>query len=300
MKLSLSVLLYISLCMSVSSVLAGNTQCGSWPQGMVFVGLTDLGWETYVVTNEGGQPQKIDLNTEARTPLYSPANGFVIYLDSAGRVNQFLLDQGESKVLLPSSDQATYAQPEINEAHNTLYLVEFKQGKSVDTDIIQYDLDSGNIKPVVTQRSAQFEPWFVGDWLYYSNVHCVVGCGKIIQEVWRYHVISGIAEQVTLLNAISRQPFVDEGKSWLYFSSNVSGNYHIYRQSLLDNDGRLVERLTEGEVTDMSPSIHQGRLYFIRHNAKGVEMMCRDARDGELHAMTIPSGIKDIRDLEIH
>ncbi len=286
--------------------MATNTDCNTWPEGLVFVGLTDTGWQTFAVKKTGHKPKKISLNTEARTPSLSHDKKSIMYIDEMGRVKVFLLKEGKARILLEPSAQAGYAQPEYDNTNNFLYVVQLKQGKSVDTDIVRLDLTNNTIKPIVTQRSAQFEPFLANSWLYYSNVHCVVGCGKIIQELWRYHTISGMAEQLTLLGNISRQPTVDEKNTWLYFSSNAAGNYHLYRQSLMDKtliDKTLVdktlEQLTQGAVTDMSPVIHRDRLYFIRHDGQSTSLMCRNNR-GEFSAMDLPRGVKDIRDLEMY
>jgi len=285
-------------CLFILPALADKTDCNYWPQGMIFVGLTDTGWESYVVTKMGQQPEKINLQTEARTPVMSFAKQSVFYLDSGGQVRRYSLIHRKAETLLSSSKDAGYAQPEIDDKNNALYIVQLKQGKSVDTDILRLDLTTNTIKPLVVQRSAQFEPKIAHPWLYYSNVHCVVGCGKIIQEIWRYHTVSGIAEQVTLLNTISRQPTVDEHNEWLYFSSNAAGNYHLYRQLLTDNNRRSAQQLTEGAVTDMSPALYQDRLYFIRQHSAGADLMCRNAQ-GEFYKMPLPEGIQAIRDLEI-
>lgn len=300
MKQFIYVLLLFIPSLWVLPTLAKSNVCDQWPQGLVFVGLTDAGWQTYAVIKTGRKPKKIDLDAEARTPIYTSGRESMIYIDEAGQVNEFSLKPRKAKTLLSPSNEAAYAQPEFDEKNNAVYVVKLKQGKSVDTDIIRVDLNTGKTKPLVIQRSAQFEPRLAQDWLYYSNVHCVVGCGKIIQEVWRYHTVSGIAEQVTLLNTISRQPTVDEQGQWLYFSSNAAGNYHIYRQTLADDKNQSLEKLTEGAVTDMSPAIDQNRLYFIRHDAQGVHLMCRDNANGEFYRMALPKGVKDIRDLEIH
>ncbi|MEW5250939.1 TolB family protein [Microbulbifer sp. 2201CG32-9] len=292
--------LLLLLCLLYPAAQAAAGKCDQWPRGLVFVGLTDDGWQTYAVTKAGHAPANMHLDTEARTPIYTSAPESLIYIDDAGRVNQLSLQPRKGRVLLAPSSDASYAQPEFDPQNNALYLVQLKAGKSVDTDILRLDLATETAKPVVLQRSAQFEPKSARDWLYYSNVHCVVGCGKIIQEIWRYHTVSGIAEQVTLLNTISRQPVVDQQNDWLYFSSNAAGNYHIYRQSLTGQDSRRVEQLTQGAVTDMSPAIHQNRLYFIRHNATGSQLMCRDNDSGELLALALPGGVGDIRDLEIN
>jgi hypothetical protein len=283
----------------IAPALVSAGGCDEWPQGLVFVGLTDSGWQTYTVTRAGHKPTKIELNSEARTPVYASVINALVYVDEEGQVNLYSLKEQKAEVLLSPSKEAAYAQPEFDNENNALYVVKLKQGKSVDTDIVRLDLNTGKTKPMVIQRSAQFEPQLAHGWLYYSNVHCVVGCGKIIQEIWRYHTISGIAEQVTMLNNISRQPAVDEQNGWLYFSSNAAGNFHIYRLSF-EKKNRSLEKLTKGAVTDLSPAFDKNRLYFIRHDAQGARMMCRNNIDGETVIMELPSGVTDIRDLEIN
>ena len=283
----------------IFSVVVDAAACDGWPQGLVFVGLVDTEWQTYAVTRSGREPEKIDLNAEARTPVYLPSRGLMLYVDEAGQVNQFSLEQRKTRTLLAPSNEAAYAQPEFDHQDNAIYVVQLKQGKSVDTDIIRLDLSTGITQAAVVQRSAQFEPRLAQRWLYYSNVHCVVGCGKIIQEIWRYHTISGIAEQLTLLNSISRQPVVDGQGAWLYFSSNAAGNYHIYRQPLADKDAAL-EKLTTGGVTDMSPAVTSDSLYFIRYDSQGARLMCSKPAGEVLVSLALPPGVKDIRDLEIH
>ncbi len=292
----LSFLLLFSVLL-VSPTRANQADCDQWPKGLAFVGLTDRGWQTYVVKKTGQQPKKLTINTEVRTPVLSSKNNILFYIDDAAQVSAFYLKGKKAKILLSPSKEASYAQPEIDEENNALYVVQLKQGKSVDTDILRLDLATQATTPLIIQRSAQFEPKLSAPWLYYSNVHCVLGCGKIIQEIWRYHTVSGNAEQITLLNTISRQPTVDEHNQWLYFSSNAAGNYHLYRQSLTQKNSP-VEQLTKGAVTDVSPAIVDERLYFIRQQAQNAALMCR-TKSGELHSLSLPKGVTQLRDLEI-
>jgi hypothetical protein len=278
-------------------VMAENNGCDQWPEGLVFVGLKEGEWQTYGVTKTGQAPENLAINTEVRTPVMSLPKGVLFYIDSSSQLSEFSLKENKTKILFSSSAEASYAQPEFNENNNSLYIVQLKQGNSVDTDILHLDLATHTIKPLIIQRSAQFEPDLSVPWLYYSNVHCVLGCGKIIQEIWRYHTVSGIAEQLTLQNAISRQPTADKNNHWLYFSSNVAGNYHLYRQSLTQKKSPA-EQLTQGAVTDMSPAVIDERLYFIRQHEQGSILMCRD-RNGELHKLPLPKGLTQLRDLEI-
>ena len=277
--------------------LATQNNCQHWPLGMVFMGLTERGWQTYNVLIEGQAPQVLAINAEVRTPVLSSTKNTLFYIDEAAQVRRFSIADKKANRVLTASKAASYTQPETTVDNKALYIVQLQQGKSLDTDIVALDIATQKITPVIIQRSAQFEPYLSAPWLYYSNVHCVLGCGKIIQEIWRYHTIAGRAEQITLLNNISRQPTVDEHNQWLYFSSNAAGNYHIYRQSLQQNNASP-EPLTQGAVTDKSPALYQNRLYFIRQQAQQTLLMCRTIH-GELHSLPLPEGITQLRDLEI-
>ena len=127
---------------------------------------------------------------------------------------------------------------------------------------------------MVTQRSAQFEPYFhAPDTLYYANVLCTEGCGRVIQEIWRKNLVSGQAEQLTLMNAIAQQPVVSPDGKWLVFSSDKAGNFHLWRMELAT---RRVEQLTAGRVTDISPAVDgNGEVYFIRRSRDGTRLMRR-------------------------
>lgn len=291
------ILLLLASSLLAATAVADDKSCQQWPNGLTFVGLNHGDWQAYAVTKNGQQPQKLVINSEVTTPVLSADNDTLFYMDDAAQISAFSLGSKKTTVLLSPSKTASYAQPEVDEHNNALYIVQLKHGKSVDTDILRLDLSSQTTSPLIIQRSAQFEPMLSTPWLYYSNVHCVLGCGKIIQEIWRYHLVSGDAEQITLLNSISRQPSGDSANQWLYFSSNAAGNYHIYRQSLTQQTSSP-ERLTDGAVTDISPAIADDRLYFIRQQAKGASLICRTA-GGELHTLPLPKGVTQLRDLEI-
>jgi hypothetical protein len=261
----------------------------TWPQGLSFVGLSADRWQLYIVQPSALEPQIVETFLEPRTPTYAVQTGKIAYLGADGTLREKLLESGEERILLKPDAQRTFTQPAYDAAGKRLVIVALKEGASVDTDILTLDDE----KPVVTQRSAQFEPYFHAPrTLYYSNVHCTIGCGKIIQEIWRKDLISGEAEQITLLNAIARQPVISG--QWLYFSSNKAGNFHIWRMSL--ETGRY-ERLTEGRVTDINPALdRQSNLYFIRHTPTGTALMQRRT-DGTLQ--TLPKTLENFRDLEI-
>jgi Tol biopolymer transport system component len=267
------------------------------PQGMSFVGLSNTDWEIYGITKEELNPRVIATMSEPRTPSYHFTNGKVSYISADGSLREQGIDQVNNIALLKSDSRHAYTQPAYSPDGNRLYVVELKEGSSVDTDILVFDETRKNPKRIVKQRSAQFDPFApTNSDLYYSNVICTVGCGKIIQEIWHMNIVSGEAKQLTLLNSIARQPFVLPDSDWLYFSSNKKGNYHIWRMNMTSNE---YEQLTDGYVTDISPVLDKdSNLYFIRRSPHAVQLMLMRP-NGELNNLPLPAGVTDLRDLEM-
>lgn len=278
-------------------ILAQSVYAEEWPQGLSFVGLHNEKWQLYVVEKNRTEPRIVPTVSEPRTPTYHSGRRIVSYIAADGSLREHGMDGSKGGTLLKSDSKHAYTQPAYDPTGELLYVVELKEGASVDTDILVLDKSRKKSKAIVKQRSAQFEPMAPNaNELFYSNVLCTVDCGKIIQEIWQMDVVSGEAKQVTLVNSIARQPFVSRDGKWLYFSSNKKGPYHVWRMNLKTQE---YEQLTQGNVTDVSPVLDQkGNLYFIRRSSEGVQLMYMTP-DGELSAMTLPEGISDLRDLEI-
>lgn len=268
-----------------------------WPAGLSFVGLKGGQWQLYLVAPDGGAPRPVPTALEPRTPTYHPRTGRVAYIGADGHLREIALDSRTERVLLEADARHAYTQPAYDPEGQRLFVVALKEGASVETDIVVLDETRQRRQPVVTQPLAQFEPHFQApDTLYYSSVHCSLGCGKIIQEIWRLNVASGEAEQVTLVNAIARQPVVSGDRRWLYFASNRAGHYHVWRLALATGQ---YERLTDGRVTDSSPALDRdGHLYFLRHSPAGARLMRREA-DGAPRELALPEAFEDLRNLEI-
>lgn len=269
----------------------------SLPYGISFVGLEGTEWALYTNIQHESRLAKVPTLTEPRTPTINPETKKAIYIGADAGVNELNLNGGKTETILKAKQGHAYTQPTFDHQGNRLFVASLKEGASVDTDILVRK--NGKWKIAIRQRSAQFEPFFHPPHsLYYSNVHCTEGCGKIIQEIWRKDLVSDIAEQITLVNAIARQPIVSHDGEWLYYSSNQAGNYHIWRMSLKN---REYQRLTEGSVTDESPALDgEGNLYFIRHASDGSTKILKRGKNGALNEMLLPDGVENIRDLEIN
>lgn len=288
-----------------SAPAAKSSMCSNRPEGTLFAGLKGSSWHVYFVAEEGQPPQPLPISEEARSPVWSARRNAVLYVNESGDIRSFSIDTGQTVTLRKAPARMAFTQLDYDAVRDLLYAVQLKEGKSSDTDIQVMDLGKSTSRAVVPMRSAQFEPYAAGSWLYFGNMHCVVGCnGQIIEELWRYHTVTGKAEQLTLTGHIARQPVVSVDRKWLYFSSNIKGFYHIYRQPIQDtlhtevNRRAAVEPVTQGMVTDMSPAPCRNRLYFIRHDGSGTHLMCVAVGQAAIR-MSLPDGIIGLRDLEI-
>lgn len=266
------------------------------PDGTLFIGQKQGAWRIYVVA--GGQARPVPTAVEPRTASYSPKQGTVAYIGADGNLHEVSVEGSKDRVLLSSTKARAFTQPAYSREGDQLFVVEMKDGASADTEIVALAKGKEQPRPVTRQPAAQFEPRALRDGsLVYSSVSCVVGCGRIIQEVWRKHLGSDEAEQITLTNAIARQPVASPDSKWIYFSSNRAGNYHIWRTA---GAGSAPEQLTRGDVADINPALdREGSLYFLRHDARGTKLM-RIERSGQERALSMPAGVEDLRNLEIN
>ena len=274
-------------------MLAANAPAAGLPAGATIMVLTQDGWELHAAVE--GRLRQIATATEARAPIMHVAAGVLAYVGADAALHEIDLSSMTDTVLLRPDAGTTFAQPAYDSAADGLYLVAFKDGSSADTDIVYFDRRRRAQRPVVRQRSSQFEPHPTVDGrLLYSSVACTIGCGKIIQEIWRIDPNSENADQLTLLNSISRQAVADD--TGFYFSSNSAGHFHIWRQEFAAD--RAVQ-LTSGLVTDVSPALDgKRRLYLIRHSPQGSRVMVL-SDDGEPRAVSLPENFRDLRDLRI-
>lgn len=277
---------------------AGFCQAASLPRGISFIGFKDGTWNLYLVREENAPVQQVKTVSEPRAATFSLKKSAVTYVAADGTIREVSLKDGEDRILLEPDKKRAFAQPSYNADGTKLLLVDMKDGTSADTEIGMYDASkTGGVKQVTSQPASQFEPRFASDQLMvYSSVSCTLGCGKIIQEIWQKNIITETAEQITLMNAIARQPVASPDGKLIYFSSNKAGSYHIWRVPM---SGGNPEQLTKGSVTDVSPAVAQdGRVCFIRTAATGTSMVCRSTT-GKEQVVDLPAGVQNIRNLEI-
>lgn len=267
------------------------------PDGALFIGLKQGVWKPYVFS--GGQARPVATVVEPRTATYDAKRGRVVYVGADNHLHEVSVTDGQDRVLLTANRQKAFTQPAYAQDGSQLFVVEMRDGASADTEIVAIANQGADPpRPVTRQPAAQFEPRAArGGYLLYSSVSCVVGCGRIIQEIWRKHLASDEAEQITLTNSIARQPVASADGRWIYFSSNRAGHYHLWRTA---GAGMPLEQITDGHVADTSPALDgAGNLYFVRHADQGTRLM-RRAVDGRASELAMPAGVEDLRNLEIN
>jgi Tol biopolymer transport system component len=267
------------------------------PHGLTFIGLENGHWRIFLV-GKSGVPRALETKSSPRTAAVSLARETVAYIGADGHIYQMPLAGGPEQVLVRATAERAFTQPAFSWDGRNVFVVELKGRSSVDTEIVEL-ATSGKIdaRPITSQPGAQFEPRAIDqNRLLYSSVACVVGCGRIIQEIWIKNILTGEARQISLVNAIARHATLSRDGKWLYFSSDKAGNYHLWRQAL--DEGRH-EQLTRGVVTDSHPNVDRdGTVYFIRQSPKGTRLM-RLGPDARESVIALPDAISDLRDLSL-
>ncbi|HHL45985.1 MAG TPA: hypothetical protein ENJ24_05430 [Gammaproteobacteria bacterium] len=282
------------------AVIAVQTRANEpWPVGMSFVALQDGKWQLFVVPPGKQRPQRVSLMHEPRTPAYSPSIGKIAYISPQGDVLLHDLATGRESALLEARADTGYTQPSFAAGKNHLLLVELQQGRSRSTRILAIDLQTGEQAVWSQQRSAQFHPLAVGDFLYYTNVHCVENCaGRYVHEIWAKNLISQDARQLTLLNTLTQQPAVAADGGVLYVSSEKQGGKQIWKCALNNEPPLSCESMTSGGVADTHPVVStDGTVYFLRLLSDGRHAIMRAV--GKARAAAMQTEMTDIRDLEI-
>lgn len=266
---------------------------------LYFMGLKNNSWFLFYRKLGNQTFSSIKTSSEPREIYFSVIEKTIFYLDAETKLRQLKLDKNkEETIIFTPSQSDSYAQPFWDKNNQLLYMVKMPHGKSSEADIVVWNGEK--MSPIVLQISSQFEPFISNKkWLYYGHVHCSLNCGHIIQEIWRKNLISGEAEQLTLLGQISRQAVVDKEGKWMYFSSNKQGTYQIWRQSV-NGEKHTLEQISNSDATDSDPAISsKGQLFFIRHKQNKAYLMLRK-NSGNIQQIPLPEGVSEIRNLRIN
>ena len=277
-------------------VVSFTASADTLPPGMSLVALHEGQWHTYVVPPGRTSLALVPTATEPRDPDDCVSEQVLVYVAADGAIREVDVATGDDRVVLVRSGKRAYMQPTYAPDCTLLYVVELADGTSQDTDIVRIDRNGENRGVIVAQRSAQFDPFAAHDGrLYYGSVACVVSCDRIIKEIWRIDPLSGVVEQLSLVNSVAQEPVLSPDNT-LYFSSDRNGDYHLW--SMPADPGGAMTRLTAGEHTDVSPAVDRdGTVYFVRRAVTGTELMRLER--GDPIRVSFDLSYDDLRDLKI-
>jgi len=258
------------------------------------VGLEDTHWSIYSANT--GSLQLIDNIDSPRTVAYHHTTQQLAYIGADSTLKMRSITSGTERKITGNNPKSRFTQPHFSNDGRSLYVVELPEGKSRRTNIIRFDLESGEVHGIVRKRTAQFEPnTDHGEYLYYTTAICVDDCEGMIWELWRRNLIDGRQHQLTLMNALANQPHISTD-NWLYFTSNADGGrFHIWR--MRPEPGATPIQITRGNVRDSDPVTDtHGDLYFLRKTSTETRLMHWTA--GQL--TTVDTGsLRDMRNLEM-
>lgn len=282
---------------------ANGMALASLPEGLMIVGYDGSAWYPYISQPGSNKWKKLKKIQDPAYLTWQFSTGRFLIKGNDGNVYQYHLDNKEPK-RLDFFDNANYTQ--LRAFDKGYVMVKLQGGKSSETSIISFG-DEQMPKSILRQSSAQFHPYVHDDQLYYAHVSCRLECKPLIQEVWRKDLVTGRAQQLTLLNSTSYLFSVDPDDRYGFISSNKNGYYHLARMDL--SSGKI-SWLTNGQVTDSFPSIAKdGSLYFIRRTPHGSQLMRlpKESINAEVpspadtpEVVAMPKEIKKVRYLELN
>lgn len=246
-----------------------------------------------IIVCEKDECIEIKTEQEPRTYDYNFQDKNVVYIASDKSVR--MVTEGKESKLLESRKDA-YTEPSFVDDNKRIMLVELINGNSKKTKVISISLEGEKYQTLISQHSTALEPHMQDSHtIYYVNVSCVEGCGKIIQEIWEKDTITGEANQLTLLNALSHQPRVHKKSGLIYFSSAKNGDYHIWSYNM---QTAMVKQLTFGNTTDSFPSPYNDGIIFLRKIENHTQVLHLD-HEKNLKELIFNKSYTKIRNLKV-
>lgn len=255
-----------------------------------FIGLEDDIWKIAVCKNS--ECKNITTKLEPKTFDHDFNTSKTIYVAIDGSVR--IINNKIEKIIL-NHNKHSYTNPIFYKKTNGIILVKLINKNSTNTKIISIDVAQNKINTLIFQHSTSLNPCVVGSDIFYANVSCVQGCGKIIQEIWHKNIKYDTSNQITMLNALSHQPTVSKNKKHIFFSSNKSGNFDIWK---LDIKNNVISRYTKSKYTDSYPNAHDGGVVFIR-DFENISKIFYSPQKDKLINIFYPNRYKKIRNLKV-
>ncbi|MGR5339476.1 TolB family protein [Vibrio astriarenae] len=239
----------------------------------------------------------IDVESDVLEFSISPVINYMVFVSSDALLYKRTVFGTSDKERVLSWDNAKYTQLSFS-SDGRLFAVRLSQGTSSSTQLVEIDINDDTYTVVVDKRTAQFTPHFAGnDVLYYSTALCVNDCEKQIWEIWYRDSISGVQEQLTMLNSLSRSPSFHQIENTVYFESNQTGRPALWSLDVSGYNPPKLVRQMAGNI--IAPSVSSsGQVYVIHQGINEDKIIYRDTKSQWSEIELIP-GIRRIRNLNV-
>ena len=256
-----------------------------------------IGWQIRICETTQ-RCQTIPTRLEPWSFDYDPVTRSLLYTSGDGKVRA--VENGKERIAI-ASDRDAFTQPRFLNNSKEAIVVRLLEKNSKKTKIEKFSLKKPAHREIlVSQSSTALDPWIdrTGR-LFFANVSCANGCGRIIQEIW-LRDLSGMTSQITLENRLAHQPSFDSDTERLYYSAKTSDGYTIYRIDLAKRECRGQAVSPKKGAIDTWPSPDgRGGVYFLR-SLEGRTVLLHIDANGSVEEVPLPPSDKKIRNIKVY
>ena len=231
---------------------------------LAFVANLDGNWDLFIANDDGTGLERLTqtpydeqspcLSLDGREIAYASSDGYLRIMDLESRAVE----------TLPKADTTTIeSQPCFAPTQDKMVYVVFSGEGMDDSDLGIHDRKDDVSRLFFSQVSVQLFPAWSPDGreIAYANVHCSLGCGRIIDELWVVDSNARLARQILLTNSHCLRPSWSPAGDRIAFSSDMAGNFDIYVFDLTTDSLSQVTTHPAGD-TNPSWSRNRGRIAF--------------------------------------
>lgn len=259
------------------------------PEGMSFIGLTDKGWQAFVVNSDGLHRPIVTLENPREFTWHKDSQKMA-YVSSSGEV--YLGREQQFRQIVSTQDRDAFAQIKLVEGGNRLIGIRLIEKKSEMTTLASWNDKAKRFVDTHSQYGKIFDPTYIDGRHYFTVVSCMLECGGIVQELWVKDSF-GSASQQTIHNGIVRYPFAVKGSDRAVYSLNKIGQYKLWQRE----NGQF-RQLTFGMGSDVNPIVTPlGEIIFVKKNQQGSRLY-KLTEEGEKEV--ILEGVTEIRNMELN